>query len=95
MSRDSVQIALKIADLNDLDILACDIQSAYLTADCREQVWVVAGPDFGSEAGKNMLEDFKIKDDKIEPPCVYIGVTLAKMKLESGKYCWTISPENM
>ena len=23
--------------------------------DCREQVWVVARPDFGSEAGNNML----------------------------------------
>ena len=42
---------------------------------------------------KRIQEDFKIKDDKIEPPGVYIGVTLAKMKLESGKYCWTISPE--
>jgi hypothetical protein len=32
VSRDSVRIALTIAALNDLDILACDIQNAYLTA---------------------------------------------------------------
>ena len=146
--------------LNDLDVLTCDIQNAYLTADCRERVWVVAGPEFGSEAGINMLvrkdlyklkisgatfralltetlhamgyctsyvnpdlwlrpsvkpdgfeyyeyipcyfddvlyishypqkymkiiqEDFNLKDNKIEPPDVYLGATLAKMKLESG-----------
>ena len=37
VSRDSVRIALTIAALNDLDILACDIQNAYLTAPCREK----------------------------------------------------------
>ena len=31
VSRDSVQIPLKIAALNDLDILAYDIQNSYLT----------------------------------------------------------------
>jgi hypothetical protein len=41
--------------LNDLDVLACDIQNACLTADCRERVWVTAGPEFGSEAGEPML----------------------------------------
>ena len=43
VSRDSFRIALKIAALNDLDVLACDIHNAYLKADCRERVWVVAG----------------------------------------------------
>jgi hypothetical protein len=55
VSRDSVRIALTIAALNDLNTLACDIQNACLTADCRENVWIVAGPEFGSECGKNML----------------------------------------
>ena len=49
VSRESVIIALTIAALNDLDILACDIQNAYLTALCRENIWTRAGPDFGSE----------------------------------------------
>jgi hypothetical protein len=31
VSRDSVIIALTIAALNDLDIIACDIQNAFLT----------------------------------------------------------------
>ena len=51
VSRDSVWIALTITALIDLDMLAYDIQNAYFTADCRERVWVVAGPEFGSEAG--------------------------------------------
>ena len=51
VSRDSVRIALTVAALNDLQIMACDIQNAYLTADCREKIWTRAGPEFGSEAG--------------------------------------------
>jgi Reverse transcriptase (RNA-dependent DNA polymerase) len=47
-----VRIALTIAALNDLKVMACDIQNAYLTADCREKIWTRAGPEFGSEAGK-------------------------------------------
>ena len=46
VSRDSVRIALTIAALNDLDILACYIQNAYLTALCRENIWTRAGPEF-------------------------------------------------
>ena len=169
VSRDSVRIALTIAALNDLDILACDIQNAYLTADCREKVWIKAGPEFGSEAGTNMIvrkalyglkssgaafraflaktlhdmdyvptyadpdvwlrpatkpdgfeyyeyilcyvddvlcishnpmksmkeiqDVFKLKDDKIEPPDVYLGATIARMTLADGNTCWTMSPE--
>ena len=55
VSRDSVRIALTIAGLNGLKVMACDIQNAYLTADCREKVWTVAGPEFGSEAGTVFL----------------------------------------
>lgn len=51
VSRDSVRIALTVAALNDLDILACDIQNAYLTAKCRERIYTEAGPEFGHEEG--------------------------------------------
>ncbi len=51
VSRDSVRTALTIAGLNGLQVMACDIQNAYLTADCREKIWTVAGPEFRSEAG--------------------------------------------
>jgi hypothetical protein len=39
VSRDSVRIALAIAALNDLDVFACDIQNAFLTAPCRERLY--------------------------------------------------------
>jgi hypothetical protein len=34
-----------------------------------------------------------IKDDKIAEPDVYLGATLAKMALENGKTCWSMSAE--
>ena len=55
VSRDSVRISLTIAALNDLYILACDIQNAYLTALCREKIWTRVGPEFGSEEGTIMI----------------------------------------
>ena len=169
VSRDSVRIALTIAALNDLKILACDIQNAYLTAKCRELIWTVAGPEFGSEQGKIMIvvqalyglkssgaafrsllaetlrdlsyepsqadpdvwmrpavkpdgfeyweyvlcyvddllsishdplktmhgvqNKFKLKDDKIAEPDVYLGATLSKMQTADGKMCWTMSSD--
>ena len=44
VSRDSVKISLTIAALDDLDILACDIQNSYLTEVYRENMWTRAGP---------------------------------------------------
>ena len=55
VSRDSVRIAFLLAALNGLDIKVCDIQNAYLTADCRENIYTIAGPEFGSERGKIMI----------------------------------------
>ena len=168
VSRDSVRIALTIAGLNGLKVMACDIQNACLTADCREKIWTVAGPEFGSEAGTifivrkalyglksagaafrsllvNTLNDigykttkadldvwirpavkadgfeyyelvlcyvddiwsisddpkatlleltsvFKLKNDKIEPPDIYLGAQLEQMIVD-GSECWKISAE--
>lgn len=50
-----MQIALTIVGLNGLKVMACNIQNAYLTADCRENIWAVAGPEFGSEAGTRFI----------------------------------------
>jgi hypothetical protein len=55
VSRDSVRIALTVAALNDLEILVCDIEGAYLTAKCREKVYIKAGPEFGTEQGSIMI----------------------------------------
>ncbi len=46
VSRDSVRIALTLAALNGLDILAADIQNAYLSAPTEERLYVVAGLEF-------------------------------------------------
>ena len=51
VSRESVRIAFLIAALNDLDIFAADIGNAYLNAPCREKIWTLAGPEFGSDQG--------------------------------------------
>ena len=55
VSRDSVRIIFTIAALNGLQVLAADIQNAYLTAKCREKIWTIVGPRFGSDAGKKMI----------------------------------------
>ena len=55
MSIDSVKIALTIAVLNELDIMACDIQNTDLTELFRENIWTFAGPEFGEEEGTFML----------------------------------------
>ena len=55
VSRDSVHIALTIAALNELSVMACNIQNAYLTAECREKIWTRAGPECGCESGSIMI----------------------------------------
>ena len=49
VSHDSIWIAFLVTALNDLDIMAADIGNAYLNAPCREKIWTVAGPEFGTD----------------------------------------------
>ena len=51
-SRESVQITLKMATLNDLEFKASDIMNAYLTAPNVEKIWTLLGPEFGEDAEK-------------------------------------------
>jgi hypothetical protein len=55
VSRETVRIALTLAALNDLEVKACDIMNAYITAPCSEKVWLKAGAEFGSNAGKRAI----------------------------------------
>ena len=55
MSRDSIKIAFTLADRIDIEIRAADIVNEYLNAKCRENIWTVAGTEFGSEKVKVML----------------------------------------
>ena len=45
---DSVQVAFTIAALNDLDVLAVDVQNAYLNAPMRECCEMTAGLEWGT-----------------------------------------------
>jgi Reverse transcriptase (RNA-dependent DNA polymerase) len=49
VSRDSVRIAFTIAALNDLEVLAAEVQNAYLNAPTKENVYTIAGLEFGPE----------------------------------------------
>jgi len=49
VSRDSVRIAFTIAALNDLDVMAADIQNAYLNAPTTEKCYTTAGLEFGPD----------------------------------------------
>jgi hypothetical protein len=55
VSRESVRIALTFAALMDLEVLAADIQNAYLQAPPSEQFYTTAGPEWGSRQGQRML----------------------------------------
>jgi hypothetical protein len=56
VTRESVRIFFLICALNGLDVLACDVQNAYLNATTKEFNWFVAGPELGSDnVGKSVL----------------------------------------
>ena len=39
VSRDSVNLTFLIAELNDMNIMACKIVNAYLNTPCRDKIW--------------------------------------------------------
>jgi hypothetical protein len=55
VSRESVRIAFLLAALNGLEICTADVGNAYLNATCRERIWTLAGPEFGSDSGNVMI----------------------------------------
>ena len=54
-SRESVRIAFLIAALNNLNILADNIQNAYLNAPTSEKLYFVGGREWKADKGKNIL----------------------------------------
>ncbi|KAG7369925.1 reverse transcriptase RNA-dependent DNA polymerase [Nitzschia inconspicua] len=52
VSRDSIRLAFLIADLNGLDLLACDLANAFLNAPCAEKIWFEGGTECGEDKGK-------------------------------------------
>ena len=54
-SRESVQIVFTHAVLNDLEIFAANISSAYLQASCSSNYWTKFSSDFGEYQGQTAL----------------------------------------
>ena len=78
VSRDLVCIALTIEALNRHEILSCDINNEYLTAECREKIRTCAGPEFGSEAEMIMIAKMALYGLKSsgETFCAHLAETL-------------------
>jgi hypothetical protein len=55
VSRDSVRLGFMIAALNGLDVMACDLENAYLNAPCKEKIWFVGGIECGEDQGKVLV----------------------------------------
>jgi hypothetical protein len=55
MSQETVQIALLLAVLNDIDIWATDVLNAYITVPCREKIWTTLGKEFGDDCGRKAI----------------------------------------
>ena len=49
VSRESVRIALTIADLNDLEVKCGDVLNVYITVPVKEKIWTYLGPDHGDD----------------------------------------------
>jgi len=52
VSRESVRIFFLLAALNDVDVISCDIQNAYINAETKEKVWFRGGKELGPDCGK-------------------------------------------
>jgi hypothetical protein len=55
VSRESVRLGFLIAALNGLDIMSCDLESAYLNAKCKEKIWFEGGIECGADQGKVLI----------------------------------------
>jgi len=56
VSRDSVRLFFLLAALNDLEVLSCDVQNAYISAPAREQLWTQFGDELGTQyAGRKAI----------------------------------------
>ena len=50
-----IRICIFLAELNGLLMCACDVGNAYLEAMTREQLYIVAGPEFGELEGHTLI----------------------------------------
>ena len=57
VNMDSVRLAFTIAAMNNLNVCAADISTAFLYGKAREKVYIIAGKEFGALAGKPLIVD--------------------------------------
>ena len=50
-----MRIAFLLAALNNLQVVSCDVQNAYLAALCREKFYYIAGTEVGSDQGNTSI----------------------------------------
>ena len=53
--RESVRICLTIPALNDLEVLAADVNTSFLTSPCWDKLWIRAGNEFGIREVKVLI----------------------------------------
>ncbi|MCP4273878.1 MAG: hypothetical protein GY781_18300, partial [Gammaproteobacteria bacterium] len=57
VSMDTIRMVFVLSAMNNLDVCAADISTAFLYGKTREKVYVDAGPEFGELAGRIMIID--------------------------------------
>ena len=57
VSIETIRVAFVLAAMNNLDVCAADVSTAFLYGKTREKVYVIAGEEFGQHKGKRMLID--------------------------------------
>jgi len=55
VSMETIRTAFVLAALNNLEVCAADISTAFLYGKTREKVYIVAGKEFGEHQGKQMI----------------------------------------
>ena len=55
VSHESVQIAITLAALSNLEVKCGDVLNAYITAPVKEKVWTFLGPGHGEDADKQTV----------------------------------------
>ncbi len=57
IAMETVRTAFVLGAINNLDVCAADISTAFLHGKTREKVYIIAGPEFGKDAGKRLIVD--------------------------------------
>jgi hypothetical protein len=47
-----VRLCFLLAAFNDVDVLACDVQNAYINAETKKKIWFRSGDEMGLDKGK-------------------------------------------